>query len=68
MKLVPASEVPPVQLSEFFARIPDGEQAFLKENVRDPGTVAAWRRPGPARREAAIDDTGMVVGVVSVHP
>ena len=46
MKLVPASEVPPVQLSEFFARIPDGEQAFLKENVRDPGTVAAWRRPG----------------------
>ena len=49
VKLVPASEVPPVQLSEFFARIPDGEQAFLKENVRDPGTVAAWRRPAPPR-------------------
>ena len=46
MKLVPASEVPSEQLSGFFARIPDGEQAFLKENVRDPDTVAAWRRPG----------------------
>ena len=68
MKLVPASEVPAEQLSAFFARIPDGEQAFLKENVRDPGTVAAWRRAGPARREVAIDDTGMLVGVVSVIP
>ena len=46
MKLVPVSEVSPAQLSGFFARIPDGEQAFLKENVRDPGTVATWRRPG----------------------
>ena len=46
MKLVPASEVSPGRLSEFFGRIPDGEQAFLKENVRDPDTVAAWRRPG----------------------
>ncbi len=68
MKLVPASDVPPGRLSEFFARIPDGEQAFLKENVRDPATVTAWRRPGPARREAALDDTGMIVGVVSVIP
>ena len=46
MKLVPASEVSSEQLTEFFARIPDGEQAFLKENVRDPATVATWRRPG----------------------
>ena len=51
MKLIPASEVPSDQLSEFFGRISEGEQAFLEENVRDPETVAAWRGPGPARRE-----------------
>ena len=68
MKLIPASEVSSGQLSEFFARIPDGEQAFLKEDVRDPATIAAWRRPGAARREAAIDQAGTIVGVVSVIP
>ena len=68
MRLIPASEVPSGQLSEFFGRIPDGEQAFLKENIRDPETVAAWRRPGPARREAAIDEAGTLVGVVTVIP
>lgn len=68
MKLIPASEVSSDQLSEFFGRIPDGEQAFLKENIRDPETAATWRRPGPARREAAIDEAGTLVGVVSVIP
>lgn len=68
MKLIPTSEVSSDQLSEFFARIPDGEQAFLKEDVRDPATIAAWRRPGEARREAAIDQAGTIVGVVSVIP
>jgi len=68
VKLIPTSEVSSDQLSEFFARIPDGEQAFLKEDVRDPGTIAAWRQPGPARREAAIDQAGTIVGVVSVIP
>ncbi len=68
MRLIPASDVSSGQLSEFFGRIPDGEQAFLKENIRDPETVAAWRRPGPARREAAIDEAGTLVGVVTVIP
>lgn len=68
MKLIPASKLPSDQLSEFFSRIPAGEQAFLKENVRDPGTVAAWRGPGPARHEAAIDEAGTLLGVVSVIP
>ena len=68
MKLIPASDVPPGQLSGFFARIPEGEQAFLQENIRDPGTAAAWRAPGPARRQAAIDQAGTLVGVVSVTP
>ena len=66
MKLIPASELSSDQLSEFFSRIPAGEQAFLKENVRDPGTVAAWRGSGPARREAAIDEAGILLGVASV--
>ena len=68
MKLIPASEVSSDQLSEFFGRIPDGEQAFLKENIRDPETATAWCRPGTARRQAAIDQAGTLVGVVSVTP
>ncbi len=68
MRLIPVSDVSSGQLSEFFGRIPDGEQAFLKENIRDPETVAAWRRAGPARREAAIDEAGTLVGVVTVIP
>jgi len=68
VKLIPASEVSSDQLSEFFGRIPDGEQAFLKENIRDPETAAAWRGPGPARHEAAIDQGGTLVGVMSVTP
>ena len=43
MKLIPASEVPSDQLSEFLGRVPEGEQAFLKENVPRSGTRAAWR-------------------------
>ena len=50
MILIPAGEVSSGQLSEFFSGIPDGEQAFLKENVRDPEIVAAGRGPGSARR------------------
>jgi hypothetical protein len=61
-------EVSADQLSDFFGRIPDGEQAFLKENLHDPQTVAAWRGPGPARRRAAIDEAGTLVGVVSMIP
>ncbi|HTT53365.1 MAG TPA: GNAT family N-acetyltransferase [Streptosporangiaceae bacterium] len=68
MTLIPASEVPAAQLQAFFARLPDGEQAFLKEDVRDPDTIAAWYRAGRARREAAVDGTGTLVGVVSVTP
>lgn len=68
MKLLPVSDVSAAQLSEFFARIPAGERAFLKDDVTDPGTVAAWRKSGPPWRQAAADDTGALVGVVSVVP
>ena len=48
MRLIPASEVPSDQLSEFFGRIPEGEQAFLKENVPNPS------QPGAAPARAAV--------------
>jgi hypothetical protein len=38
---IPVGEVSSDQLSESFDRIPDGERAFLKENLRNPETVAA---------------------------
>lgn len=68
MILIPAGEVSSGQLSEFFSGTPDGEQAFLKENVRDPEIVAAWRGPGSARRQAAMNKAGTLVGVVSMIP
>ena len=36
-------------LQRFFARIPEADRTFLKEDVDDP---AAWFRPGPARTVA----------------
>ena len=33
MNLIPASEVPSGQLSEFFGRMPEGEQAFLCAHI-----------------------------------
>ena len=59
MKLIPASEVPSDQLSEFFGRIPEGEQAFLKENVPNPSQPgadparAAVRRPWTKRKPSS---------------
>jgi hypothetical protein len=40
VKLIPASEVPSDQLSEFFGRVLGGEQAFLKEDVGESISVA----------------------------
>ena len=48
-------------LRRFFARIPEADRTFLKEDVDDPDVVAAWARPGPAR-VIAVDD-GEVVGL-----
>jgi ribosomal protein S18 acetylase RimI-like enzyme len=53
-------------LTSFFARIPEGDRTFLKEDVDDPEVVAQWARPGIART-IAIDD-GEVVGSVAVVP
>jgi ribosomal protein S18 acetylase RimI-like enzyme len=53
-------------LLRFFARIPEADRTFLKEDVDDPATVAAWVRPGSART-IAIDD-GEIAGSVAVVP
>lgn len=68
MKLILASEVLSDRLSEFFGRIPEGEQAFLKEYVPRSRTRRSLARTGPARREAAMDQAVTLVGVVSVVP
>ena len=36
-------------LESFFARIPDADRTFLKEDVDDAEVIAAWARPGTAR-------------------
>jgi ribosomal protein S18 acetylase RimI-like enzyme len=53
-------------LKRFFARIPDADRTFLKEDVDDPDVVAAWALPSAAR-VIAVDD-GEVVGSVAVVP
>jgi ribosomal protein S18 acetylase RimI-like enzyme len=53
-------------LTRFFARIPEADRTFLKEDVDDPEVVAAWAGPGPARVIAL--DGREVVGSVAVVP
>jgi len=53
-------------LTSFFARIPEADRTFLKEDVSDPEVVAQWARPGTARTIAVAE--GDVVGSVAVVP
>ena len=53
-------------LVRFFARIPEADRTFLKEDVDDPAVVTAWARPGTGRVIAL--DAGEVVGSVAVLP
>ncbi len=53
-------------LGRFFARIPEGDRTFLKEDVDDPNVVAAWAAPRAGRVVAV--DGGEVVGSVAVVP
>jgi ribosomal protein S18 acetylase RimI-like enzyme len=53
-------------LVRFFARIPDADRTFLKEDVEDPQVLAEWSRPGAARVIAV--DGGEVVGSVAIVP
>ena len=51
-------------LKRFFARIPEGDRTFFKEDVDDPAVVAQWTAPGEARSIALEGDA--VVGSVAV--
>ena len=53
-------------LRRFFARIPEADRTFLKEDVDDPHVVADWARPGAARVVAVDGDE--IVGSVAVVP
>jgi ribosomal protein S18 acetylase RimI-like enzyme len=53
-------------LLDFFARIPDSDRTFLKEDVSDPAVLDAGASPGAARAVAVED--GEVVGSVAVVP
>jgi ribosomal protein S18 acetylase RimI-like enzyme len=50
----------------FFARIPEADRTFLKEDVDDPQVIADWSAPGAARVIAV--DGEEVVGSVAVVP
>jgi GNAT superfamily N-acetyltransferase len=56
----------PPALERFFARIPDADRTFLKEDVDDPAIVAAWAKPGVGRTIAV--EAGEVLGSVAVVP
>ena len=51
-------------LIRFFARIPEGDRTFFKEDVGGPDVVAAWAQPGAARAIAV--EGAEVVGSVAV--
>jgi len=53
-------------LQRFFAKLPEGDLTFIKEDV-DPDSVASWPRDR-GRRWLALDDDGGVIGIVAVLP
>jgi L-amino acid N-acyltransferase YncA len=55
-------------LLEFFARVPEGERTFFKEEVLDRATVQGWLGSRPGRRAVAVDADGRAVGYVAVVP
>src|SRR4051794_5025294 len=66
MEFRPIAERDETALQRFFARIPEADRTFLKEDVDDAALVAAWARPGSARTIALEADE--VLGSVAVVP
>jgi L-amino acid N-acyltransferase YncA len=52
----------------FFARIPEADRTFFKEDVLDEATVASWARDERSRRLVSVEDDGTVVGYAAVIP
>ena len=55
------------RLRAFFARVPEGDRTFFREDVLAPGVVEQWSADRHARRLVAVDD-GAVVGYGAVLP
>jgi ribosomal protein S18 acetylase RimI-like enzyme len=55
-------------LLDFFARVPESERTFFKEQVLDRGAVEGWLTSERGRRALAHDDDGTVVGYAAVIP
>jgi ribosomal protein S18 acetylase RimI-like enzyme len=50
-------------LADFFARVPEGDRTFFKEDVLDARVVDAWAEPRSGdERLVAVEDTGEIVG------
>jgi L-amino acid N-acyltransferase YncA len=53
----------------FFARVPESDQRFFKEDVvGDPAVLQRWVADTRARRLVAMDDEGRVCGYAAVVP
>jgi ribosomal protein S18 acetylase RimI-like enzyme len=52
----------------FFARIPEGDRTFFKEDVMDAGTVSAWAQDRRSQRMVALAGDGSVVGYLALMP
>jgi ribosomal protein S18 acetylase RimI-like enzyme len=53
---------------DFFARIPEGDRTFFKEDVMDPEVIASWATDRRNERIVAVGDSGSVVGYLALIP
>jgi ribosomal protein S18 acetylase RimI-like enzyme len=71
-RVVPIGEADATAVVAFFARVPEGDRTFFKEDVLDHDAVAEWVRHERGRRWVATDSDGgdphRVVGYVAVVP
>jgi ribosomal protein S18 acetylase RimI-like enzyme len=55
-------------IRDFFARIPEADRRFFRENVSEAGTVQRWLEDTGAVRLVAVDDEGKVRGYEAIVP
>jgi RimJ/RimL family protein N-acetyltransferase len=55
-------------LGQFFARIPEGDRTYFKEDVLGPDAASHWVTETRGRRLVAVDDAGAVLGCIAVIP
>jgi ribosomal protein S18 acetylase RimI-like enzyme len=55
-------------LRALFARIPESDRTFFKDDVLDPAVVAGWLTDQRSRRLVAVGEDGTIVGYAAVLP